>query len=98
MTRALKLIFLVVLVSFSLLPLAAAAADTQLTREEVTVIKRKLTVVAAAPGQPPARYVKEDESFSLPTGISRVGKSEAFQSWAKEIATAKVLWQLDTNQ
>jgi hypothetical protein len=78
MTRALKLIALTVLFAFSLVPLAAYSEETQLTRDEVTVIKRKLMAVADALGQPPAGYAKEDESFDLPTAASKMGTTGAF--------------------
>lgn len=61
-------------------PSLAAAENTPLTRDEVTVIKRKLTAVADALGQPPAGYAREDESFSLPTETSKMQNSNAFHA------------------
>ncbi len=47
----------------------AAGADEKamLTRDEVAGLKKKLVAVAAAVGQPPAGYAKDDENFNLPT-------------------------------
>jgi hypothetical protein len=78
MTRALKLILLAVLIALALPTSAAYSDDNQLTRDEVTVIKRKLTAVAEALGQPPTGYAKEDESFNLPTEASKMGTTGAF--------------------
>ena len=78
MTRARKLTFLTIFISLSLTPLAAYSDETQLTRDEVTVIKRKLVAVGEALGQPPAGYSKQDESFNLPTSASKMGTSGAF--------------------
>jgi hypothetical protein len=55
-----------------------ASENAQLTRDEVTVIKRKLMVVFEALGQPPTGYAKEDESFNLPTETSKMDKTGAF--------------------
>lgn len=73
MSRSLKLRVLAVLIALTIPSWGAASDDTQLTRDEVTVIKRKLMAVAEALGQPPAGYAKEDESFYLPTEASKMG-------------------------
>lgn len=39
----------------------------ELTRDEVTVFKKKLVAVLDAMGQPPAGFVKQKDNFSLPT-------------------------------
>ena len=78
MARVLKLVILAGLISLLLIPVAAYSEETQLTRDEVTVIKRKLVAVAEALGQPPAGYAKEDESFYLPTSASKMGTTDAF--------------------
>lgn len=48
---------------------AAVRADTShaLTRDEVTVVKRKLQAIEAALGAPPQGYEKASENFNLPT-------------------------------
>jgi hypothetical protein len=76
MSRSLKLILLAVLLALS--QPAWADDDTQLTRDEVTVIKRKLMAVAEALGQSPAGYVKVDEVFNLPTDASKMGTTGTF--------------------
>lgn len=58
---------------------AAASENIRLTRDEVTVVKRKLTAVADALGQP-AGYAKEEESFGLPTETYKMQNSGAFQA------------------
>jgi hypothetical protein len=77
MARIFKLIVLAVLI-VQTLSTAAYSDENQLTRDEVTVIKRKLTAVAEALGQPPAGYGREDESFNLPTEASKMGTTGAF--------------------
>lgn len=78
MSRSLKLLVLAVLIAFTHPTWGTASEDAQLTRDEVTVIKRKLMAVADALGQSPAGYVKEDESFNLPTEASKMGTSGTF--------------------
>lgn len=53
-----------------ILPTWSQAENIPLNRQEVTVIKNKLKKVIDALGQPPAGYVKKDESFDLPTSAS----------------------------
>ncbi|MBV9080801.1 MAG: hypothetical protein JO102_06750 [Elusimicrobia bacterium] len=48
----------------------ADGSTTALTRDEVTVVKRKLQAIEAALGAPPAGFEKANESFSLPTDYS----------------------------
>lgn len=48
-----------------------AQDDNALTRDEVTVVKKKLTAIFDALGDPPAGYAKTEETFSLPTEISK---------------------------
>jgi len=78
MSRNLKLMILAVLVAITYPSWGAASEDAQLTRDEVTVIKRKLMAVSEALGQPPAGYAKEDESFNLPTETSKMEKTVTF--------------------
>lgn len=78
MTYALKSAALAIFTALVLSPFAAYPDETQLTRDEVTVIKRKLVAVAEALGQPPAGYSKQDESFDLPTSASKMGTTGAY--------------------
>jgi hypothetical protein len=78
MSRYLKLVGLSVLIALAHPSWGIASEVTQLTRDEVTVIKRKLMAVADVLGQPPAGYAKEDESFNLPTETSRMEKTGTF--------------------
>lgn len=78
MLRSLKVLILTVLISLALPSWGAASETVPLTRDEVTVIKRKLMAVAEALGQPPAGYAKEDESFNLPTDASKMDKTGAY--------------------
>ncbi|HKZ46559.1 MAG TPA: hypothetical protein VJ202_04165 [Thermodesulfobacteriota bacterium] len=41
--------------------------ENRLTRDEVTVIKKKLVAILSSLGDAPKGYVKEDEDFNLPT-------------------------------
>lgn len=54
------------------------AQPSNLTRDEVSVIKKKLVAIVDALGQPPKGYVKEDEDFSLPTDFSIVGNTSMY--------------------
>lgn len=47
--------------------LATAAEPSNLTRDEVAVVKKKLTAMLDAAGALPQGYVKNDERFNLPT-------------------------------
>jgi hypothetical protein len=78
MSRCLKLVVLAVLIALTHPSWGSASDVTQLTRDDVTVIKRKLTTVSEAIGQPPAGYAKEDESYNLPTEASKMEKTGAF--------------------
>ena len=78
MSRSLKLVVLAVLISLTLPSWGTASEDAQLTRDEVTVIKRKLMAVSDALGQPPAGYAKEDESYNLPTEASKMEQAGTF--------------------
>ena len=78
MTYALKSATLAIFTALVLSPFAAYPDETQLTRDEVTVIKRKLVAVAESLGQPPAGYSKQDESYDLPTSASKMGATGAF--------------------
>ena len=51
--------------------IAVGQNSVPLTRDEVSVIKKKLAAAADAVGQPPAGYAKEDENFSLPTDVNK---------------------------
>ena len=42
------------------------AQPSNLTRDEVSVIKKKLVAIVDALGQPPKGYVKEDEDLVFP--------------------------------
>ena len=54
------------------------AQTTNLTRDEVSVVKKKLVAIVDALGQPPKGYVKEDEDFSLPTDFAKVGTTSMY--------------------
>ena len=41
--------------------------ENRLTRDDVTVIKKKLVAILSSLGDAPKGYVKEDEDFNLPT-------------------------------
>lgn len=70
MARSMKTVW------FLLMGSALLSTQTNnLTRDEVTVIKKKLVAVLDALGQPPKGYVKEDEDFGLPTGFSKVANT-----------------------
>ena len=58
--------------------LLTAQSNTALTRDEVTVLKKKLVALVEALGQPPKGYVKEDEDFNLPTDFSKVGSTNMY--------------------
>jgi hypothetical protein len=70
-----KLVFMILSLTLAVPAWSAASENTPLNREEVTVIKRKLMAVADALGQPPSGYIKEDESFNLPTETSKMEKT-----------------------
>jgi hypothetical protein len=53
----------------------AHAQQEPLTRDEVSVIKKKLIAAFDALGQPPAGYSVEREYFNLPTDASKAQKS-----------------------
>ena len=49
---------------------ATATAQTSLNRSEVAALKAKLVTVQQAMGADPSGYLKEDESFDLPTDFN----------------------------
>lgn len=69
---------IVAVVLFS--PSGTAQEENSLTRDEVTVIKRKLVAALDALGQPPAGYVKENEEFNLPTEFSKAESRGLFRA------------------
>lgn len=77
--RAYKFVFPAVLLIATALTVALAAERTSLKRSEVRQIKNKLVAVLNALGNSPPGYVKEDESFNLPTDIYTVGKTAKFR-------------------
>ncbi|OHB70647.1 MAG: hypothetical protein A2W23_08510 [Planctomycetes bacterium RBG_16_43_13] len=61
-------IVVMLLVSIALLSASAwGEEENYLTRDEVTVIKKKLVAIFTALGDAPKGYGKEDENFNLPT-------------------------------
>ena len=78
MSRYLKFMILAVLIALTHPSWGTASEEVQLTRDEVTVIKRKLMAVSEALGQPPSGYAKEEESFNLPTESSKMEKTGTF--------------------
>lgn len=60
---------IVIMVLVALLVYAAAWAEEEnrLTRDEVTVVKKKLVAILSSLGDAPKGYVKEREDFNLPT-------------------------------
>lgn len=73
MARSINILCLLFLVSATLI-----AQTTNLTRDEVSIVKKKLVAIVDALGQPPKGYVKEDEDFNLPTEYSKVGDTNMF--------------------
>jgi len=68
-----RLVRAAVLAAVSLLsfaPVHAEGSSTALTRDEVTVVKRKLQAIQAALGAAPNGYEKASENFNLPTDYS----------------------------
>ncbi|MBI3754892.1 MAG: hypothetical protein HY265_01860 [Deltaproteobacteria bacterium] len=55
------------LIAMSVSIFAWADDENRLTRDEVTVIKKKLVAIFASVGEAPKGYVKEREDFNLPT-------------------------------
>lgn len=80
-----------VLVIFSSAGMAAAWASepTMLTRDDVSVLKKKLVAVSAALGQPPAGYAKENDQFQLPTEAYKKEGSEKYD-WVMPSMTSRV--------
>ena len=64
--------------AFVLVVAAHAQTENSLTRDEVSVVKKKLVAVADALGEPPQGYAKTEESFSLPTEASVTGQAGRF--------------------
>ncbi|MBI5235288.1 MAG: hypothetical protein HY886_03465 [Deltaproteobacteria bacterium] len=56
-------------------PSASADDESRLTRDDVSVIKKKLVAVLAAIGEPGDGYVKDDESFDLPASFYKDKKT-----------------------
>ena len=77
MIRPLNVLSMALLLVLSLTQLGLAD-DQPLNREEVTIIKHKLTAVAEALGAPPPGYVKADEDYGLPTSISTRSEGGGF--------------------
>lgn len=66
-----------VALTFLSLPPVQADPSTALTRDEVTVVKRKMQAMETALGAPPAGFERTDENFNLPTDFSTVGADQA---------------------
>jgi hypothetical protein len=60
------------------LGIAVGQNSVPLTRDEVSVIKKKLVAALDAIGQPPAGYAKEEEDFSMPTDANKNHESGLF--------------------
>ena len=58
--------------------LALAQEAVPLTRDEVSVYKKKLVAMLEALGDAPAGYAREREQFSLPTEVSPTGTAGRF--------------------
>ena len=56
----------------------AAQNSIPYTRDEVSVLKKKIAAALDAPGLPPDGYAKEEENFSLPTDASKNHESGLF--------------------
>jgi len=61
------------------LTMEVRSQSNALTRDEVSVVKKKLVAVLEALGQPPKGYVKEDEDFGLPTETYKNSNSGLYQ-------------------
>jgi hypothetical protein len=57
----------VIAILFLVASQAQAQGEKSLTRDEVSVVKKKLVSIFEAVGQPPAGYSMESETYSLPT-------------------------------
>jgi hypothetical protein len=57
----------VIAVLFLMLSQAQAQSEKSLTRDEVSVVKKKLVSIFESLGQPPTGYTMERESYNLPT-------------------------------
>lgn len=77
--RAYKFVLPAVLLITTALTVALAAERTSLKRSEVRQIKNKLVAVLNALGNSPPGYVKEDESFNLPSDTYTVRKTAKFR-------------------
>lgn len=65
-----------ILTIFLSFPASASADDeNNLTRDDVTVIKKKLAAILLAVGEQGAGYVKDNESFNLPTSFYKDKKT-----------------------
>ena len=75
MTRRISLIGIFVAM---FLGIAVGQNTVPLTRDEVSVLKKKIVAAIDAVGQPPVGYSKERENFSLPTDASKNHESGLF--------------------
>jgi len=71
MSRMMKLALFALLVILCQ-PAWSRADEAQLNRQDVTVVKKKLLEVVSALGGPPSGYVKDEESYDLPTSTYSV--------------------------
>ncbi len=76
MPRRISVLFsTLILALFLFSPSASADDENRLTRDDVTIIKKKLVAILLAIGEPGTGYVKDDESFNLPTSFYKDKKS-----------------------
>jgi hypothetical protein len=68
----------IVLVLSVLLGITEAQDAVQYTRDEVSIVKKKLVSTLDAVGQPPEGYAKERENFNLPTEARKNRESGLF--------------------
>lgn len=57
----------VIAILFLMVSQVQAQGEKSLTRDEVSIVKKKLVSIFEAVGQPPAGYSMESETYSLPT-------------------------------
>jgi hypothetical protein len=76
MPRRISVLFsTLILALFLFSPSASADDENRLTRDDVTVIKKKLVAILLAIGEPGTGYVNDHESFNLPTSFYKDKKS-----------------------
>jgi hypothetical protein len=75
MTRRISSIVMLAAVFFGI---SFAQNSVPYTRDEVSILKKKLVATLDAVGQPPAGYTKEKENFNLPTDASKNHESGLF--------------------